>query len=136
MTRILKIFVRALEPPSQSMGRGEDLDQFYQLLDQLEEDVGGKQRLADCDGYMDWPGRGVYFFFANGERRTDGDALRVTRIGTHAVSEGSGTTLWNRLRNHRGALSGTYGGGGNHRGSVFRKAVGEAIINRHDLEDD
>jgi len=52
---------------------------------------------------MDWPDRGVYFFFASDERRNAGDQLRITRIGTHAVSEGSSTSLWNRLRTHRGA---------------------------------
>jgi len=118
------------------MNRNEALDQFYGLLDQLEANVGGKQQLADCDGYMDWPDRGVYFFFAADEQRADTDQLRLTRVGTHAVSEGSGTTLWNRLRTHRGALSGTYEGGGNHRGSVFRKRVGEAMVERHDLHDE
>lgn len=118
------------------MNRRKTLDRFYQLLTRLEENVGGKQRLGDCDGYMDWPDRGVYFFFATDEQRTDSDHLRLTRVGTHAVSEGSETSLWNRLRTHRGVLSGTYEGGGNHRGSVFRKRVGEALVERHDLHDD
>lgn len=104
-------------------------------MDRLEGLVGGKQRLADCDGYMDWPDRGVYFFFTADERRDSGDSLRLTRIGTHAVSAGSKTSLWNRLRNHRGATRGSYEGGGNHRGSVFRKVVGEALIERDDLEE-
>ena len=116
------------------MNRRDNLDRFYRLLTQLDEKVGGKQRLNDCDGYMDWPNRGVYFFFASDERRTDTNQLRLTRVGTHAVSRGSGTTLWNRLRTHRGNLSGTYKGGGNHRGSVFRKRVGEAMVERHDLD--
>jgi hypothetical protein len=85
---------------------------------------------------MDWPERGVYFFFSHDEHIHTGDQHRLTRIGTHAVSAGSGTSLWNRLRTHRGANSGTYGGGGNHRGSVFRKRVGEALIERHDLHDE
>jgi hypothetical protein len=85
---------------------------------------------------MDWPERGVYFFFSTDERRAETNQLRVTRVGTHAVSSGSGTSLWNRLRTHRGANSGTYGGGGNHRGSVFRKRVGEALIARHGLGDE
>lgn len=118
------------------MDRIKDLDQFYGLLDQIETKVGGKQQLGDCDGYMDWPDRGVYFFFATDELRADNDQLRLTRVGSHAVSQGSGTSLWNRLRTHRGALSGTYEGGGNHRGSVFRKRVGEAMVERHDLHDD
>lgn len=117
------------------MDRNGDLDRFYQLLGRLENRVGGIKQLKHCDGYMDWPDRGIYFFFTNEEQRADGDHLRLTRVGTHAVSEGSGTTLWNRLRTHRGSLSGTYEGGGNHRGSVFRERVGEALIERHGLQD-
>jgi hypothetical protein len=114
----------------------EDLDRFYELLDKLESRVGGKQKLKDCTGYTDWPERGVYFFFANDEYREGGDQLRLTRIGTHAVSSGSGTSMWDRLRTHRGAKSGTYEGGGNHRGSVFRKRVGEAIIEKDGLHEE
>jgi len=44
--------------------------------------------------------------------------------------------LWNRLRTHQGALSGTYEGGGNHRGSDFRKRLGEAIVERYGLHDE
>lgn len=116
------------------MSRREDLDYLYDLLADLENRVGGKQRLSDCTGYMDWPDRGVYFFFAADEQREDTDSLRLTRIGTHAVSAGSSTSLWNRLRTHRGANSGTYEDGGNHRGSVFRKRVGEAMIERDGLQ--
>jgi hypothetical protein len=118
------------------MSRRSDLDRLYDLLDRLEANVGGKQRLDDCTGYMDWPERGVYFFFAEGETRDSTDQLRLTRIGTHAVSSGSGTSLWNRLRTHRGANSGTYEDGGNHRGSVFRKRVGEAMVERDGLHDE
>jgi len=118
------------------MSRRSDLDRLYDLLDRLEDNVGGKQRLGDCTGYMDWPERGVYFFFADDETRNATDQLRLTRIGTHAVSTESGTSLWNRLRTHRGANSGTYEDGGNHRGSVFRKRVGEAMIERGDLHDE
>ncbi|PSQ17128.1 hypothetical protein BRD00_08860 [Halobacteriales archaeon QS_8_69_26] len=117
------------------MGRVEDLDRLYALLDRLEERVGGKRRLGDCTGHMDWPERGVYFFFAPDERREDGDNLRLTRVGTHAVSAGSSTSMWNRLRAHRGNNRGTFEGAGNHRGSVFRKRVGEAIIARDGLQD-
>jgi len=118
------------------MSRRSDLDRLYDLLDRLEDTVGGKQRLKDCTGYMDWPDRGVYFFFAEDETRNSTDQLRLTRIGTHAVSTGSGTSLWNRLRTHRGANRGTYEDGGNHRGSVFRKRVGEAMIGRDSLHDE
>ncbi len=118
------------------MSRRSDLDRLYDLLDQLEANVGGKQRLGHCTGYMDWPERGVYFFFAEDETRDSTDQLRLTRIGTHAVSSGSSTSLWNRLRTHRGANSGTYEDGGNHRGSVFRKRVGESMIERNGIHDE
>lgn len=116
------------------MTRAEHIDRFYALLSELEERVDGKERLKDCTGYMDWPDRGIYFFFAPNEHR--GEQLRLTRVGTHAVSSGSSTSLWDRLRTHRGAKRGTYEGGGNHRGSVFRKRVGEAIIERDGLQDE
>lgn len=116
------------------MGRAADLDRLYDLLDALAEAVGGPRRLGDCTGYMDWPERGVYFVFAPDEFRADGDGHRLARVGTHAVSAGSSTTLWNRLRAHRGNERGTFAGGGNHRGSVFRERVGEAIVARDGLD--
>jgi len=80
---------------------------------------------------MKWPKQGVYFFLETGEQRCQSEAgLRVVRVGTHAVSRGSKTTLWKRLVNHRGTLS---KGGGNHRGSVFRLLVGLAILKRDGL---
>ena len=118
------------------MMRSTDVSQFYEILEQLEETIGGKQKLKDCTGYMDWPDRGVYFFFASDEHSDAGDRHRITRIGSHAVSEGSSTSLWDRLRTHRGAKRGTYEGGGNHRGSVFRKRVGEAFVERDDRHDE
>lgn len=105
------------------------------MLCELENTLGGKRTLDNSDGRMNWPERGVYFFFHPEETRAESDQRRLTRIGTHAVSAGSQTSLWNRLRNHRGAKRGTYEGGGNHRGSVFRKHVGEAIIEREGLHE-
>lgn len=85
--------------------------------------------LAECDARMSWPMRGVYFFFEPGElRRDSGDGLRVVRVGTHAVSTGSKSTLWGRLSQHRGGKTGS---GGNHRGSVFRLLVGAAMAARN-----
>lgn len=115
------------------MSREADLDRLYELLIDLEDRVSGKHRLKSCTGYLDWPKRGVYFLFAHDEYRDTDDQHRLTRIGTHAVSSGSGASLWSRLRAHRGANSGTYAGGGNHRGSVFRKHIGKALIERHNL---
>ncbi len=74
---------------------------------------------------MTWPRRGVYFFFEAGEvRRSNSDNLRVVRVGTHAVSNGSRSTLWERLRAHRGRSQGS----GNHRASIFRGHIGQALI--------
>ena len=120
------------------MARQENLDRFYGLLDDLEQRVGGTRKLKNGTGYMDWPDRGVYFFLEPGETRESTNQLRVTRVGTHAVSEGSNTSLWNRLKQHSGTGSGSsnHPHGGAHRGSVYRKRVGEAIIEKHDLHDD
>ncbi|WP_338737799.1 hypothetical protein [Haloplanus salilacus] len=119
------------------MARQDDLGHFYGLLDTIEQRVGGTRKLKNCTGYMDWPDRGVYFFLEPGETRSTGQ-FRVTRVGTHAVSAGSGTTLWDRLKQHYGTGSGSadHPHGGNHRGSVYRKRVGEAIIEKHSLHDD
>jgi hypothetical protein len=109
------------------MKRRADLDRFYELLHELERRVGGARLLADEDAGEGLPQRGVYFFFEPGEYREDGKTPRVVRVGTHAVSEGSRTTLWHRLAQHRGRLG---SGGGNHRGSIFRLHVGTALLNR------
>ena len=103
------------------------VDRFYALLWKLRDGLGGGRTLCDCSGKMTWPRRGVYYFFEPGEfRHEQREQLRVVRIGTHAVGKGSRTTLWNRLRAHRGSTDGR----GNHRGSVFRQHVGNALLAR------
>ncbi len=69
---------------------------------------------------------GVYFFFDRNEstRFYSQETLRVVRIGTHGVSGGSKSLLWQRLRTHRGNDDGT----GSHRSSIFRLHVGNAIL--------
>jgi hypothetical protein len=105
------------------------IQQFYEVLEQIETKIGGKQTLANCDGRM--PERGVYFFFEPGEERTTtGSGLRVVRVGTHGLRKNGNANLWGRLRQHRGNVGGRNPGGGNHRGSVFRKHLGTALINR------
>jgi len=107
------------------------INQFYEILAQIEADIGGKQVLKNCDGYMPMPERGVYFFFEPGEERTtSGEGLRCVRVGTHALKKNSKTTLWKRLRQHRGTVRGRNPRSGNHRGSVFRYHVGTALIER------
>ena len=110
------------------MNREKDAVRFYSLLDRLEEKIDGKRTLADCSGRMNWPQRGAYFFFENGEMRSDtGDGLRVVRVGIHALADGSGTTLWGRLSQYRGVMR---TGGGNHRGSIFRLLVGAGLAEK------
>lgn len=104
--------------------RMRDLGDFYDLLTSLGECIGGTRQLSECSARMDWPQRGVYFFFEEGEHRSDsGVGMRVVRVGTHALTHSSRTTMWNRLSQHRGSTK----GGGNHRGSIFRLIVGSAL---------
>jgi len=107
------------------VNRLDRLQRFYELLDQLSDQLGGPRTLDEFSNYRDWPARGVYFFFEPGEARSDsGEGLRVVRVGTHALTSGSRSTLRQRLSQHRGTRS----GGGNHRGSIFRLLVGQALI--------
>ena len=107
--------------------RQSDLDRFYGLLVELETRSGGKRQLTHCDGRMGWPERGVYFFFENGELRSDQATHRVVRVGTHGLRP-SKSTLWGRLSQHKGNVGGSMPGGGNHRGSIFRLHVGTALL--------
>ena len=110
--------------------RVADTIRFYELLSGLAAGLGGWRRLAECSGRMDWPQRGVYFFFEPGESRSlSGTGNRVVRVGTHALKDGSRSTLWQRLSQHRGNARGD---GGNHRGSIFRLLVGVALARRGD----
>jgi hypothetical protein len=107
--------------------RQKDLDRFYELMSELEK-CNPKQQLKYSDGNQDWISQGIYFFYEDKEKREDGSP-RIVRIGTHAVSKGSKTTYWSRLRQHKG----TKYGSGNHRGSVFRKLIGQSIIIKNSL---
>lgn len=110
------------------MSRLDDLISFYRLLEALESKQGGRRNLALCNGRMRWPEKGVYFFFEKGEHRSDsGSGLRIVRVGTHALTATSKTTLWKRLSQHRGNANGQRG---NHRGSIFRLLVGNALQTR------
>ena len=113
-----------------STRRVADTACFYDILARLEDKVGGRRTLGECHGRMGWPVRGVYFFFEAGETRSaSGPGDRVVRVGTHALTAHSGTTLWKRLSQHRGTAS---TGSGNHRGSIFRLLVGGALARRGD----
>lgn len=105
----------------------DDLDRLYSLLARLAETPGQGQPLSDLPARTSLPERGVYFFREPGEHRAANRAvLRVVRVGTHAVSSGSKATLRDRLKTHLGTRT----GGGNHRGSIFRRHVGAALLTR------
>ena len=111
--------------------RTTDIGRFYDVLDSLAARLGGPRILRECDGRMEWPQRGVYFFFEDGETRSGSrTGSRVVRVGTHALKNRSHTTLWKRLSQHRGSAR---SGGGSHRGSVYRLLVGAALAGRGDL---
>ncbi len=105
----------------------QDLEQFYSLIARLAEAPWQAKPLRELPANSAFPKRGVYFFMEPGEYRAlQPEVLRVVRVGTHAVSNGSKSTLRARLKQHFG----TRGGGGNHRGSIFRRHVGDALLAR------
>jgi hypothetical protein len=110
----------------------KDLKKFYSLLQDLEKKF-PKKTLGDAK-IKDIPKKGIYFFFEDGQKRVEtGEGDRVTRVGTHAIREDSKTTLWERLRCHRGNLNGANPNGGNHRGSIFRLLIGVSLIQKNSL---
>lgn len=113
------------KPQSAEINRLDDLKKLYDLLARLEKGLGGVRLLKNFSQYQDWPERGVYFFFAPDEHRSDsGNGFRLVRVGTHALKYGAQSTLRQRLRQHRGNSN----GGGNHRGSIFRLLIGQTMI--------
>ncbi|MCD6162372.1 MAG: hypothetical protein J7K40_08170 [candidate division Zixibacteria bacterium] len=121
----------------------DDLNGFYEYLEKLREICSNKLgfencigiKLSNCDGrlpYWKKCKRGIYFFFDENEKRLDRNPLRVVRVGTHAIKRDIGkSTLWGRLKQHKGNKKNM---GGNHRGSIFRLLVGEAMIKKDDLD--
>lgn len=119
--------LRTLDRLNATANGRKHVERFYDILDKLSTGLNGGRLLGECLATNGWPERGVYFLFEPGEmRRDDQTTHRVTRIGTHAVSKGSKSTLWRRLATHRG----TEAGGGSHRSSVFRLHVGAALIRK------
>jgi len=114
------------------MERLEALRSLYDALERLHGETGPApfQDLRRAQV----PENGVYFFFEPGEERSDsGQGLRVVRVGTHAITATSKASLWGRLKQHRGNNEVA---GGNHRGSIFRLLMGDAmkLRNGHAVE--
>jgi hypothetical protein len=104
------------------------IDRFYAILDELAERLGGPRLLKDCTRADGWPQYGVEFFLEDGQVRSGENRLRVVRVGSHALRATSQATFWTRLAQHRGPVSGSKAGVGNHRGSIFRQHVGSALL--------
>ena len=109
-------------------GARMDIELFYELLSRLKEiDNQGASLAQLIANKKCLPKQGVYFFLEPGESiPLLGGKPRIVRVGTHAVSAGAKSTLYSRLKSHFGGKSGT----GNHRGSVFRKHVGNAMLKK------
>lgn len=112
-------------------GLRRDLAHFRQLLRHLWIAQGGGRRLDEANGRLPWPRRGVYFFLEADHGISGGRMPRVVRVGTHAVSRDSRTSLWDRLSTHRGTSTGS----GSHRSSIFRLHVGKAWMRRHPTDE-
>ena len=112
------------------MSRLADLGRFYSILERLDASRQQGLKLGLYSGTSRLPVRGVYFFREPGELRpSNAGSHRIVRVGTHAVSANSKSTLWQRLRAHLG----TRAGNGNHRGSIFRLHVGAALLARYQV---
>ena len=51
--------------------RLEDLQRLYRILGVLEERLGGARMLSECNGRLNWPQRGVYFFMERAKAQRD-----------------------------------------------------------------
>lgn len=128
-----EIFVPRISPAELERERRELLAEFYSLLDEQADIIGGHWSLPDCSGDDHWPEKGVIFFFEPDELREDGESPRVVRVSSHALTPTSKVRLWDRLRADRGTISGRYPGAGNHRTSALRRHIGRALIARGDF---
>jgi hypothetical protein len=97
---------------------------FSRLLHRLWLAQSGGRTIRDTNGKQTWPAKGLYFILEPTHAISGSRMPRIVRVGTHAVSAGSKTSLWDRLSTHRG----TGNGGGSHRSSIFRLHVGRALV--------
>jgi hypothetical protein len=114
------------------MNRRVMIEDFYKIITELKDVLGGTWYIPSFSKKTALPPQGVYFYFEPGELREKSTELRITRIGTHAISNKSKTLLIDRILHDRGTVNGPRIGGGYHRKSVFRRHIGNAIINKND----
>lgn len=107
-----------------------DLDRLYDMLSIAVLREQHLRVFGSCSGSAKWPRRGLYIFCDPRHRRMfKPNTFKIIRIGTHAVSKGSASSLWQRLKNHKGQQDGS----GNHRGSIFRLHVGSALMSTQSI---
>ncbi|WP_158666128.1 DUF6884 domain-containing protein [Pseudomonas sp. SWI36] len=116
-----------LEQAERVSARIKDLKKLYAYIDTARES-GLTFSFAELSGNK-LPKRGVYVFLDPREQNFLNAGPRIVRVGTHAVSSESKSTLRTRLRSHFGQID----GGGNHRGSIFRLHVGRALLESQKL---
>lgn len=110
--------------------RTKMLKATYAILDRLR-DSPAYRPFEMCKGSDDWPNAGVYVYYDPAQKRVlEPPHPKIVRIGTHGVSDGSISTLWQRLKAHKGDLNGL----GNHRTSIFRLHIGTALIAANRLQ--
>ena len=103
-----------------------DLERLYELLDELEDFIGGKKYFKEVEQVTNRPRSGVYFVFETDEMRTTNPgAMRITRVGTHAI-DGGGRTLLDRLEDHWDSP----GRSCSRRSSIMRNHIGRALIEK------
>ncbi|MBA7653527.1 hypothetical protein ES703_61377 [subsurface metagenome] len=114
-----------------STKRVQDVARLYSMLkDPLLMETQFRS-FSECTGSMVWPQRGIYIFYEPGyNRMLCSSELKIMRVGTHAVSKGSSSSLWKRLKTHKGNEDFS----GKHRASIFRLHVGTALIARDGLD--
>ena len=96
-------YLSAIINESVMINRKDDLNRFYELLRVLERKTGGPFYLSDSHP-TSFPRRGVYFFMESGEFRADtSTGFRVVRVGTHGLTQGSKSTLAQRLFSTQGS---------------------------------
>ena len=109
--------------------RRADAVELYQLI----QDATARNGLYDFSDFATisvLPAQGLYIIFDPSEKSLFSSTLpRVVRIGTHGVATGSKSVLRTRLRAHFGQRDGA----GNHRASIFRLHIGNALIARDGL---
>lgn len=111
--------------------RNQDLSRLYEILTQEKFKDKYYNSFANLTGRNSLPKRGIYFFMRKSDVRAfEPQSERIIRVGTHAVSNKSKSTLWQRLKAHKGKKDGS----GNHRSSIFRLHIGSAIINKSNLD--